>query len=127
MRSHSPLVRLSHGKDRIQATRRNACSRTTPESRQQRGEMAMPRGVPYDPNVSEPVVLQLVSIETLPLGATGSRRAIVKWSDGTVGEALRWYDDEVLFSEGDLLGKTRAHLYSLHFNRDREYLQSDLG
>lgn len=51
--------------------------------------------------LTEPVVLEIVSIETLPLGANGSRRAIVKWSDGSVGEALRWYDDEVLFCEGD--------------------------
>ena len=83
--------------------------------------------MPYDPNMSEPVVLEVVSIETLSLGATGSRRAIVKWSDGSVGEALRWYDDEVLFSEGDLIGKTRSHLCSLHFSRDRDYLQSELG
>lgn len=81
----------------------------------------------YDPNMPEPVVLEVVSIETLPLGATGSRRAIVKWSDGSVGEALRWYDDEVLFSEGDLIGMTESHLRGLHFKRDRGYLQSDLG
>jgi hypothetical protein len=45
--------------------------------------------VTYDPNMAEPVVLESVSIERLPLGANGSRRAIVKWSDGSVGEALR--------------------------------------
>ena len=41
-----------------------------------------------------------------------------------MGEALRWYDDEVLFSEGDLLGKSEAQLRSLHFRRDRDYLRS---
>src|SRR4051812_30646230 len=31
-----------------------------------------------------------------PLGsAGGSRRAVVGWSDGTTGEALRWYPDEI--------------------------------
>ncbi len=38
-----------------------------------------------------------------------------------MGEALRWYGDEVLFSEGDLIGKTAAQLRALHFRRDRDY------
>ena len=58
-------------------------------------------------------------------GPAGSRRAVVKWSDGSVGEALRWWDDEVLFSEGDLLGKSEAELRRLLFRRDRDYLQTD--
>ena len=74
--------------------------------------------------MTERVVLEVSAVEPLPLGASGSRRAIVRWSDGTVGEALRWWDDEVLFCEGDLLGKTEAELRSLHFSRDREYLRS---
>lgn len=45
----------------------------------------------YDPDMAEPVVAEVLSIESLPLGADGSRRAIVRWSDGTSGEALRWY------------------------------------
>ena len=53
-----------------------------------------------------------------------SRRAVVRWSDGTEGEALRWYDDEVLVCEGDLIGKTHDELRSLHFRRDRDWLQS---
>jgi hypothetical protein len=77
--------------------------------------------------MSERTVLEVVAVESLPLGANGSRRAIVKWSDGDVGEALRWFDDEILFSEGDLLGKTDAQLRSLHFKRDRDYLQSELS
>jgi hypothetical protein len=68
----------------------------------------------------------VVAVEPLPLGARGSRRAVVRWSDGTVGEALRWWDAEVLFCEGDLLGKTAAELRNLHFRRDRDYLRSDL-
>ena len=54
-----------------------------------------------------------------------SRRALVLWSDGTQGEALTWYADEVLVCEGDLMGKTQAQLRSLHFRRDRDWLQSD--
>jgi hypothetical protein len=49
----------------------------------------------------ERTVLEVISVEALPIGASGSRRAIVRWSDGDVGEVLRWWDDEVLFCEGD--------------------------
>ena len=80
---------------------------------------------PYDPTVADRVVVEVVSVEPLPLGASGSRRAVVRWSDGSVGEALRWWDDELLFCEGDLLGKTEAQLRSLHFGRDRDFLRSD--
>jgi hypothetical protein len=54
--------------------------------------------------------------------AESRRRAV--WSDGSEGEALRWYEDEILICEGDLIGKTRDQLRSLHFRRDREWLQS---
>jgi hypothetical protein len=72
------------------------------------------------------VALEVVSVEPLPPGARGPRRAVVRWSDGTVGEALRWWDDEVLFCEGDLLGKTESELRGVHFRRDRDYLRSEL-
>lgn len=77
-----------------------------------------------DNQLAEPVVVEVISIESLPLGVNGSRRATVRWSDGTSGEALRWYNDEILVCEGDLLGKTEAQLRTLHFKRDRDYLQS---
>ena len=35
-----------------------------------------------------------------------------------------WPADEILICEGDLLGKTREQLRSLHFRRDRDWLQS---
>ena len=79
----------------------------------------------YHQPMPEPVVVEVVAIEPLPIGANASRRAVVRWSDGSQGEALRWFDDEILFSEGDLLGKTEAQLRRLHFKRDRDYLQSD--
>jgi len=37
----------------------------------------------------------------------GPRIAIVRWSDGTTGEAVRFYPDELLVCEGDLIGKTQ--------------------
>ena len=75
-------------------------------------------------NTSDPIVQEVLCFEDLPPEATGSRRAVVRWSDGTEGEGLRWYADEVLVSEGDLIGKTEAELCSLHFRRDRDWLQS---
>ena len=73
---------------------------------------------------SEPTVAEVLAFENLPPGKMASRRAVVLWSDGTQGEALRWYGDEVLVCEGDLIGKTQAELRSLHFRRDRDWLQS---
>ena len=70
-----------------------------------------------------PTVEEVLRFEDLPLGSTASRRAVVRWSDGTEGEAIRFYADEVLFCEGDLVGKTREQLRSLHFRRDRDWLQ----
>ena len=70
-----------------------------------------------------PTVAEVVRFEDLPLGSRGTRRAVVRWSDGAEGEALTWYADEILICEGDLIGKTRAQLRSLHFRRDRDWLQ----
>jgi hypothetical protein len=71
-----------------------------------------------------PTVVEVVQFEDLPIGSLASRRAVARWSDGTIGECLRWYSDEVLVSEGDLIGKTQEQLRSLHFRRDRDWLQS---
>jgi hypothetical protein len=73
---------------------------------------------------SEPVIEDVLRFEDLPVGSSASRRAVVRWSDGTESEGLRWYADEVLICEGDLLGKTREQLRSLHFQRDHDWLQS---
>jgi hypothetical protein len=72
----------------------------------------------------KPTVVEVVRFEDLPPGSLASRRAVALWSDGTVGECLRWYSDEVPVSEGDLIGKTQEQLRSLHFRRDRDWLQS---
>jgi hypothetical protein len=76
----------------------------------------------HDPH--DPVIDEVLAFEGLPIGANGSRRAVVRWSDGTEDEARRWYDDEILISEGDLIGKTAAENARLLFRRDRDYLQS---
>lgn len=75
-------------------------------------------------NTGDPIVEEALRFEELPPGALASRRAIVRWSDGSEGEAIRYYADEVLITEGDLLGKTQDAIRSLHFRRDRDWLQS---
>jgi hypothetical protein len=71
-----------------------------------------------------PVVEEVLRFEDLPVGSVGTRRAVVRWSDGTEREGLKWFGDEIMFCEGDLIGKTRDQLRSLHFRRDRNWLQS---
>jgi len=71
-----------------------------------------------------PTVVEVLRFEDLAGDELARRRALARFSDGTEGEALRWYADEVLVCEGDLIGKTRAQLRSLHFRRDRDRLQS---
>lgn len=68
-------------------------------------------------------VAEVIAFEAVPLTAPGSRRVVVRWDDGSTGEALRWYDDEILFSEGDVLGKTAAELRALFHRRDVDYLR----
>jgi len=63
-------------------------------------------------------------VEVLRLASRGSRRAVVRWSDGTETETLSWFADEILVCEGDLIGKTREQLRALHFRRDRDWLRS---
>jgi hypothetical protein len=53
------------------------------------------------PASSAPVVEEVLRFEDLPLGSSGTRAAIVRWSDGTESQALARYGDEILFCEGD--------------------------
>ena len=50
---------------------------------------------------SEPIVEEVLRFEDLPPGPAGTRRAVVRWSDGTEGAAMTWYSDEILVCEGD--------------------------
>jgi hypothetical protein len=75
--------------------------------------------------VAAPTVAEVLAFESLPIDARGSRRALVRWSDGTEGEACRWYDDEILICEGDLVGKTAAEISAKIFRRDRDYLTGE--
>jgi hypothetical protein len=74
--------------------------------------------------VSEPIVEEVLRFEDLPVGSPGTRRAIARWSDGTVSTAMTWFADEILVCAGDLVDKTADEIRSLHFRRDRDWLQS---
>jgi hypothetical protein len=41
----------------------------------------------------DPIVEEVLRFEELPPGSLGSRRAIVRWSDGTEGEAIKFFAD----------------------------------
>ncbi|MEN3281362.1 MAG: hypothetical protein V7607_2502 [Solirubrobacteraceae bacterium] len=73
-------------------------------------------------DMPEPTVVEVVRIED-PSPGEGRRHVVVRWSDGAVGRALSYFADEILISEGDLIGRTASELRTLHFRRDREYLQ----
>jgi hypothetical protein len=68
----------------------------------------------------------VLRVEDLPPDALAGRRMIVRWSDGTEGEAVRFYQDEVLFSEGD---HGNSRLMSRRFEKSpyRAMLSSVLG
>ena len=56
---------------------------------------------PVSASQTSPTVAQVLTFEDLPVGSRGTRRAVVRWSDGCEGEALSWYGDEILVCEGD--------------------------
>ena len=48
-----------------------------------------------------PTVEEVLRFEDLPPGSLASRRPLVRWSDGSESEAVRWYADDILDCEGD--------------------------
>lgn len=62
-----------------------------------------------------PTVVEVLRFEDLPLGTLSGRRVVVRWSDGSVGEVLRWYDEGIVVCARDLVGKTRTAIRALHF------------
>jgi hypothetical protein len=84
-----------------------------------------PEAKRYGQAVSEPVITRVVAVEDLPPGSCATRRPIAEWSDGTKSEALAWFRDEWLVTEGDLLGLTRDEVRALAHRRDRDWLRDD--
>jgi hypothetical protein len=50
--------------------------------------------------------------------------ATVKFDDGTVEELFRFYPDEIMFTEHELLGLTRDEAFLLYQRKDVLWLQS---
>jgi hypothetical protein len=84
-----------------------------------------PESKRYGQAVSEPIITRVVAIEELPPGSPATRRLIAEWSDGSQSEALAWFSDEWLVSEGDLIGLTRDQVRGLVHRRDRQWLQDE--
>jgi hypothetical protein len=93
-------------------------SMKTPDSNKPAREASTTLGEP----MAEPTVVDVLRIDE-PADGLGRRHVVVRWSDGTTGRALSYYADEILVSEGDLIGKTVGEIRALHFGRDRDYLQ----
>jgi hypothetical protein len=68
---------------------------------------------------TSPTVVEVIRFEDLPLGSRGTRRAIVRWSDGSQSEALTWYADEILICEGDHGNSPLMALRSRSIRRER--------
>jgi hypothetical protein len=79
----------------------------------------------YGQAVTEPVITRVVTIEELPPGSRATRRVIAEWSDGSQSEALAWFSDEWLVTEGDLIGLTRHEVRALAHRRDRDWLRDE--
>lgn len=47
-----------------------------------------------------------------------------KFDDGSEGELLRYYPDEISFSEAELIGLTVEEARRLHYKKDLAYLRS---
>ena len=67
----------------------------------------------YGRSMSEPVITRVAGVEDLPPGSRATRRVVAAWSDGTESEALAWFGDEWLVSEGDFVGLIR-HSWTLY-------------
>jgi hypothetical protein len=68
---------------------------------------------------TSPTVAEVLRFEDLPLGSRGTRRAVVRWSDGSEGDALTWYADEILVCEGDHGNSRLMALGSRTLRRER--------
>jgi hypothetical protein len=51
-------------------------------------------------NTGNPIVEEVLRFEDLPPGSLASRRVVVRWSDGTEGEALRFYSERSWSARG---------------------------
>lgn len=70
-------------------------------------------------SVGEPTVVEVLRVEE-PAAGEGRRRVMVRWSDGSTGHALSYFPDEILVSEGDMIGKTVKHELAIAYGDRRD-------
>jgi hypothetical protein len=107
----SDLLASGHGqpRDRIVAEMSEALSQVGDTYRAPDGvlySLIEPSAVEDDGRLTAvssvtPVVEEVLRFEDLPVGLLGTRRAVVRWSDGSEGEGLKWYGDKIMICEGD--------------------------
>jgi hypothetical protein len=76
------------GHVRTRCGRRSGRSRPPPTSRHGHPTSKVGSLTASSPS---PIVEDALYFEDLPVGSVASRRVVVRWSDGTEGEGLRWY------------------------------------
>lgn len=54
----------------------------------------------------------------------GKMDVIAYWTDGSFGFLLSYFPDEISFRADDFIGLTERQARELHFQRDKEHLQS---
>jgi hypothetical protein len=54
--------------------------------------------------VADPTVVEVLRVEE-PTPGEGRRHVVVRWSDGSTGRALSYFANEILVSEGDMVGR----------------------
>ena len=73
---------------------------------------------------------KIVRVELRPvraseiLGANGTVRVLASFEDGVMFPAFDYYDDEISFSENELVGLTLEQALELKFKKDIDYLRS---
>jgi hypothetical protein len=94
-----PVVALQRSElepDRAARARRPHCGVERSADRHRGLTRAAARRGSASVTADDPIVEEVLRFEDLPPGSMASRRAVVRWSDGSESEAIRYYADELL-------------------------------
>jgi len=77
------------------------------------------------PVVEGPAEPVIVSATIGPaMGSYGSLTATAVFDDGSTAEVVSWYDDEISFTESELIGLTQKRVIRLFHDKDIAYIKS---
>ena len=69
--------------------------------------------------------MKITSAKIVPPQSFGDMaKVIAKFEDGTEKEVVRYFSDEISFTESEVVGLTESEVSSLKFKKDSAYLQS---